>query len=37
MGQRALNMLTKKIKWSVQKSADFGGVAVYAHSEDKLP
>ena len=26
----ALNMLTKKTKWSVQKSADFGGMAVYA-------
>lgn len=33
----ALNMLTKKTKWSVQKSADFGGLAVYAYCRDKLP
>jgi hypothetical protein len=33
----ALNMLTKKTKWSVQKSADFGGLAVYAYWRDKLP
>jgi hypothetical protein len=33
----ALNMLTKKTKWSVQKSADFGGLAVYAYRRDKLP
>jgi hypothetical protein len=33
----ALNMLTKRTKWSVQKSADFGGKAVYAYCRDKLP
>jgi Protein of unknown function (DUF732) len=33
----ALNMLTKKTKWSIQKSADFGGLAVYAYCRDKLP
>jgi hypothetical protein len=33
----ALNMLTKKTKWSIQKSADFGGLAVYAYCKDKLP
>ncbi|MDT5283482.1 MAG: aerobic carbon-monoxide dehydrogenase large subunit [Mycobacterium sp.] len=33
----ALNMLTKKTKWSVQKSADCGGLAVYAYCRDKLP
>ncbi len=33
----ALNMLTKKTKWSVQKSSDFGGLAVYAYCRDKLP
>ena len=33
----ALNMLTKKTKWSVQKSADFGGKTVYAYCRDKLP
>jgi hypothetical protein len=33
----ALNMLTKKTKWSVQKAADFGGLAVYAYCKDKLP
>ena len=33
----ALNMLTKKTKWSVQKCADFGGLAVYAYRRDKLP
>jgi Protein of unknown function (DUF732) len=33
----ALNMLTKKAKWSIQKSADFGGLAVYAYCRDKLP
>jgi hypothetical protein len=33
----ALTMLTKKTKWSVQKSADFGGLAVYAYCRDKLP
>ena len=33
----ALNMLTKKTTWSVQKSADFGGLAVYAYCRDKLP
>jgi hypothetical protein len=33
----ALNILTKKTKWSVQKSADFGGLAVYAYCRDKLP
>ena len=33
----ALSMLTKKTKWSVQKSADFGGLAVYAYCKDKLP
>jgi hypothetical protein len=33
----ALNMLTKKTKWSVQKSVDFGGLAVYAYCRDKLP
>jgi hypothetical protein len=29
-------MLTKKTKWSVQKS-DFGGLAVYAYCRDELP
>ena len=33
----ALNMITKKTKWSIQKSADFGGLAVYAYCRDKLP
>jgi hypothetical protein len=33
----ALNMITKKTKWSVQKSADFGGIAVYAYCRDKVP
>jgi hypothetical protein len=33
----ALSMLTKKTKWSVQKAADFGGLAVYAYCKDKLP
>jgi hypothetical protein len=33
----ALSMLTKKTKWSIQKSADFGGLAVYAYCKDKLP
>jgi hypothetical protein len=33
----ALNMLTKKTKWSVQKATDFGGLAVYAYCRDKLP
>ena len=33
----ALTMLTKKTKWSTQKSADFGGLAVYAYCRDKLP
>jgi hypothetical protein len=33
----ALNMLTKKTKWSVKKSTDFGGLAVYAYCKDKLP
>ena len=32
-----LNMLTKETKWSVQKSADFGGLAIYAYRRDKLP
>jgi hypothetical protein len=30
-------MLTKKTKWSVQKSADFGGLVVHAYCRDKLP
>jgi hypothetical protein len=33
----ALNMIIKKTKWSTQKSADFGGLAVYAYCRDKLP
>jgi Protein of unknown function (DUF732) len=33
----ALNMITKKTKWSVQKSTDFGAVAVYAYCRSKLP
>jgi hypothetical protein len=33
----ALNMITKKSKWSVQKATDFGGLAVYAYCRDKLP
>jgi hypothetical protein len=33
----ALKMLTKTTKWSVQKSTDFGGLAVYAYCRDKLP
>ena len=33
----ALNMITKKTKWSTQKSADFGGIAVYAFCRDKIP
>ncbi|HYZ67351.1 MAG TPA: DUF732 domain-containing protein [Mycobacterium sp.] len=33
----ALNMISRKTKWSVQKSADFGGLAVYAYCRDKLP
>ena len=33
----ALSMLSKKTKWSVHKSADFGGLAVYAYCNDKLP
>jgi Protein of unknown function (DUF732) len=33
----ALKMLVKKTKWSVQKSTDFGGLAVYAYCKDKLP
>ena len=33
----ALSMLRKKTKWSMQKSADFGGLAVYAYCKDKLP
>jgi hypothetical protein len=33
----ALSMLSKKTKWSVQQSADFGGIAVYAYCKDKLP
>lgn len=33
----ALNMIVKKTKWSTQKSADFGGLAVYAYCRDKLP
>ncbi|MFG1931501.1 DUF732 domain-containing protein [Mycobacterium sp. NPDC048908] len=33
----ALSMLSKKTKWSIQKSADFGGLAVYAYCKDKLP
>jgi hypothetical protein len=31
------DMLTKKTKWSVQTSTDFGGLAVYAYRRDKLP
>jgi hypothetical protein len=33
----ALSMVSKKTKWSIQKSADFGGLAVYAYCKDKLP
>ncbi|MBE1550002.1 hypothetical protein GGC64_004042 [Mycobacterium sp. OAS707] len=33
----ALNMIVKKTKWSTQKSADFGGIAVYAYCKDKIP
>jgi hypothetical protein len=33
----ALNMIVRKTKWSTQKSADFGGLAVYAYCRDKLP
>jgi hypothetical protein len=33
----ALNLITKKSKWSVQKATDFGGLAVYAYCRDKLP
>jgi hypothetical protein len=33
----ALKMLTKTTKWSVKKSTDFGGLAVYAYCKDKLP
>jgi hypothetical protein len=33
----ALKMLTSKTKWSVKKSTDFGGLAVYAYCKDKLP
>jgi hypothetical protein len=33
----ALNMLTKKTKWSVQKSADFGGKAVYSYCRTSCP
>src|SRR5690348_12389509 len=33
----ALGMITKKTKWSIKKSADFGGLAVYAYCKDKLP
>jgi hypothetical protein len=33
----ALKMLTKKTNWSVKKSTDFGGLAVYAYCKDKLP
>ncbi len=33
----ALNTLTTKTKRSVQKSADFGGLPVYAYRRDKLP
>jgi hypothetical protein len=33
----ALKMLTKTTKWSIQKSTDFGGLAVYAYCRDKLP
>jgi len=31
----ALNMRTTKTKWSIQKSADFGGLAVDAYCRDK--
>jgi hypothetical protein len=30
-------MIVKKTKWSTQKSADFGGIAVYAYCKDKIP
>jgi uncharacterized protein DUF732 len=33
----ALSSISKKTKWSIQKSADFGGLAVYAYCRDKLP
>jgi hypothetical protein len=33
----ALKMLTSKTKWSVKKSTDVGGLAVYAYCKDKLP
>jgi hypothetical protein len=33
----ALKMIITKTKWSTQKSADFGGLAVYAYCKDKLP
>jgi len=33
----ALKMPTKTTKWSVKKSTDFGGLAVYAYCKDKLP
>jgi hypothetical protein len=33
----ALQLISKKTKWSIQKSADFGGLAVYAYCRDKLP
>jgi Protein of unknown function (DUF732) len=33
----ALKMLTKTTNWSIPKSTDFGGLAVYAYCRDKLP
>jgi Protein of unknown function (DUF732) len=33
----ALKLITKKTKWSVQKAANFGGLAAYAYCRDKLP
>jgi hypothetical protein len=32
-----LKMLTTQTGWSVQTSADFGGLALYAYCKDKLP